>query len=184
SCSSTFKVPECSDAHCSYTQGFYGNVNGNACLPDGSTSKAQAIMAAAVDAQPGNLYNFGSTFTGNYFTLKLSDIIGKPKASDNNIFKMLPGGGTPRALIGFATYDVQNTWTDSDPLNYAKGKFGSINNNLLSQTMTLFFNISMDNTLAGVKLKTNFKTVDELGCGTDDVNPDDSGQMFTISQSV
>ncbi|WP_169051730.1 hypothetical protein, partial [Flavobacterium sp. H122] len=184
SCSSTFKVPECGDAHCSYTQGFYGNVNGNGCLPDGSTSKAQAIMAAAVDAQPGNLYNFGSTFTGNYFTLKLSDIIGQAIAADNNIFKMLPGGGTPRALAGFATYDQPDTWSDSDPLNFAKGKKGSINNNLLSQTMTLFFNISLDNTLGGVVLKTNFKTVDELGCGTDDVNPDDLGQMFTISQSV
>ena len=184
-CSSMFTTPICEATHCSYTQGFYGNVNGNACLPDGTLSKAQGIMAAAVDAQPGDYFDFGSYANGNYFRLKLSDIIGKPIASDNNIFRMLPGGGTPRKLVGWATYDVPSTWqSDSDPLNYAKGKRGSINNNLLSQTMTLFFNISMDSSLGNVKLKSDFKTVAELGCGTDDVDPNDPGQVFSISNNV
>ncbi|WP_428225426.1 hypothetical protein [Flavobacterium sp.] len=181
----TIELIPCETTHCSYTQGFYGNVNGNACLPNGTLSKAQAIMAAAVDAQPGDYFDFGSYANGNYFRLKLSDIIGKPIASDNNIFRMLPGGGTPRKLVGWATYDVPSTWqTDSDPLNYAKGKRGSINNNLLSQTMTLFFNISMDSSLGNVKLKSDFKTVAEVGCGTDDVDPNDPGQVFSISNNV
>ena len=196
SCDFTVYISPCTGAHCSYTQGFYGNVNGNACLPDGGFSKAQAIMANAVDATDGILGNsvgsvvFGNqSKNGNYFLLKLSDINtynGDAKeVAKNNIFKMLPGGGTPRALIGFATYDDTSTWyPDSDPLNYAKGKRGSINNNLLSQTMTLFFNISLDNALGSVKLKTNFKTVDEIGCGTDESNPSDPGEMFSISQNV
>ncbi|MES2813047.1 MAG: HYR domain-containing protein, partial [Bacteroidota bacterium] len=189
SCDFTVYISPCAGSNCSYTQGFYGNVNGNACLPDGGFSKAQAIMAAAVSANGGSVVFGNQSKNGNYFLLKLSDINtynGDTKeVARNNIFKMLPGGGTPRALVDFATYDDTSTWyPDSDPLNYAKGKRGSINNNLLSQTMTLFFNISLDNGLGNVKLKTSFRTVDEVGCGTDEYNPSDPGEMFSISQNV
>jgi hypothetical protein len=184
SCNFVVRVNPCNEggSHCSYTQGYYGNVNGSACLPDGGKSNAQTIMINVIKAQPDQIFNFGSTVTGNYFTLKLSDINGNPTPSLNNIFKMLPGGGKPRGLVGFATYSVPSTWSDNDPLNASKSKKGAINNNLLSQTMTLFFNKFMDATLGELQLEERFTTVD-VACGTTEQVPD-SNQEFTIPSSI
>ena len=38
---------------------------------------------------------------------------------------MLPGGGSPRKLIGFATYDMYSTWSDNDPLTSKGSRKGS-----------------------------------------------------------
>lgn len=182
-CKSTFVVPICYQPHCSYTQGFYGNVNGNGCSPNGTLFRAQAIMATAVSSQPSNSYTFGSALTGNYFLLKLNDIIGKPRAQDNFIFKMLPGSGTPRKLVSWTTYDNFSTWADNDPLNASGNKKGAINNNLLSQTMTLFFNIyAADPSLANVVLKPLFVTAD-VKCGLTNPLPD-TNQEFRIPEEV
>jgi hypothetical protein len=181
SCSATFIYPNCGAPHCTYTQGFYGNVGGTACLPDGTTTSAQGIMINALTNAGGVVY-FGSMISGNYFELKLSDINGNPTPGQNNIFKMLPGGGTPRALIDYATYDIFATWSDNDPL-YASGKkVGKINNNLLSQTMTLFFNMDIESDLALIDLEPVFATAD-VNCGSDVVIPDTT-QIFNIPQSV
>jgi c-di-GMP-binding flagellar brake protein YcgR len=181
SCSFTVLVNSCDAPHCTYTQGFYGNVNGTACLPDGGSTMAQDIMAAAL-VNVGGEYNFGSLATGNYFLLKLTDINRNHIPAQNNIFKMMPGGGTPRQLIGFATYDIFATWADNDPLNASGKKKGKINNNLLSQTITLFFNLQMDNGLGSYELTNTFATVD-VECGTDTPIPD-STQIFNVSQNV
>ncbi|MCO6173904.1 HYR domain-containing protein [Flavobacterium sp. NRK F10] len=181
SCSFTVLVNSCDSPHCTYTQGFYGNVNGVACTPGGGGIMAQDIMVAAL-TNVGGEFNFGSLSTGNYFLLKLSDINANPITAQNNIFKMLPGGGTPRKLVDFATYDIYATWADNDPLNASFKKKGRINNNLLSQTITLFFNLQMDTALNSVMLENTFATVD-VECGTDTPIPDTT-QIFTIPQSV
>ena len=180
-CEFTVIVRSCGAPQCTYTQGFYGNVGGTACLPDGTTTSAQGIMINALTNAGGVVY-FGSMISGNYFELKLSDINGNPTPGQNNIFKMLPGGGTPRALIDYATYDIFATWSDNDPL-YASGKkIGAINNNLLSQTMTLFFNMDIASDLALIDLEPVFATAD-VNCGSDVVIPDTT-QIFNIPQSV
>ena len=172
----------CNDAHCTYTQGFYGNVGGLGCTPNYGTVNSQIMMINALN-QVGGSYNFGSVITGNYFLLKLSDINGSVKPKDNNIYKMLPGGGTPRALFGFATYDTFSTWSDNDPLNSSGNKKGAINNNLLSQTMTLFFNMQVDPTLGGTQLQANFATAAAVQCGSNIPNME-TIQYFTISQNI
>jgi hypothetical protein len=108
--------------------------------------------------------------TGNYFRLFSSDITGAANIGDNKIFKMLPGGGTPRALIGYDYYDnpaaVPSSWrNDGNPLTKSGPKMGAINNNLLSQTMTLFFNTHVDPTLVGFPLEVKFATQD-VACGS------------------
>jgi hypothetical protein len=181
SCTSTFEVPICNVTHCTYTQGYYGELNGSACTPDGLPTYDHQIMINAIN-QAGGTFNFGSTGTGNYFTLKASDVYGNPDPTQNNVFVMLPGGGTPRALVGFATYDQYSTWSDGDPLNASGPNKGRINNNLLSQTMALFFNLSLDPALGDVVLTKKFATSD-VACGSDVPDPR-SYSEFTISSSV
>uniref|UniRef100_UPI002A7FB5DA T9SS type A sorting domain-containing protein n=1 Tax=Flavobacterium sp. TaxID=239 RepID=UPI002A7FB5DA len=181
-CEFTVLVNSCDAPHCTYTQGFYGNYGGLGCTPNYGTVNSHVMMINAL-TQVGGSYNFGSLNTGNYFLLKLSDVTGANIPVKNNIFTMLPGGGTPRALVGFATYDIFATWSDNDPL-YNKGtNIGRINNNLLSQTMTLFFNLQMDGSLSSVVLEPQFATAKAVSCGSD--TPDmNTVQIFKIPSNV
>ncbi|MCW1147968.1 hypothetical protein OJ995_07025, partial [Flavobacterium sp. TH16-21] len=181
-CEITIQTIPCEDGHCTYTQGFYGNYNGLGCTPDYGIVNSHTMMVNALN-QVGGLYNFGSTNTGNYFQLKLSDVTGVVRPKDNKIYKMLPGGGTPRKLSGFATYDVFSTWSDNDPLTATGSKKGAINNNLLSQTMTLFFNIQMDSSLAFFELESSFATAASVECGSNIPNME-TIQVFNIPQGI
>ncbi len=150
----------CCASYCSYTQGYYGNVNGKACLPGGGTTTAKAIMLGAVDAQPGDSVLFGLKATGKFFTLFLADV------SNDNIFKMLPGGGTPAALKGYATFSKPATWP-LVPLSAAASTYGKIKNVLLSQTMTLFFNFRVTPALSGLPIEGTLLMTSKLtACGS------------------
>ncbi len=150
----------CCASYCTYTQGYYGNVNGKACLPGGGTTTAKAIMLGAVDAQPGDSVLFGLKATGKFFTLFLMDV------SNDNIFKMLPGGGTPAALKGYTTYSKPATWP-LVPISTAASKYGKINNVLLSQTMTLFFNFRVTPGLTGLPIQGTLLMTSKLtACGS------------------
>ncbi|ESU23660.1 hypothetical protein FSS13T_23940 [Flavobacterium saliperosum S13] len=178
--SETVDLIPCEGPNCTYTQGYYGAYNGSACTPDGLPTYDHQIIVNAV-TQAGGFFRFGSVANNKYFTLYLSDVNGNPVIADNNIFKMLPGGGTPRALTGIATYGNTATW-GYVPISSGRGKYGAIGNVLLSQTMTLFFNKSLDPGLGAVELETTFATAD-VDCGSD--IPDMSSiQVFTIPQSV
>ncbi|SDG28624.1 HYR-like domain-containing protein, partial [Chitinophaga filiformis] len=135
----------CQATFCSYTQGYYGNTNGSACTPSGTSTTAKQIMSAAVDVQAGDSVIFGLKATSKYFTLFLGDI------TNDNIFKMLPGGGTPSALKGYATFNKTNTWGNV-PLLTTSNNVGKINNVLLSQTMSLFFNMYVTTTLKNLTI--------------------------------
>ena len=174
SCTARFTVAPC--AYCTYTQGYYGNIKGSACTPEGTTTNAKNIMINAITLAGGE-YDFGSTVTGNYFKLTLADI------TSNNIFKMLPGGGTPRALVGYATYSVPSTWSDNDPLKGSGSQKGRINNNLLSQTMTFFFNTQLNAEIGDFELTSTFVTADTQTCGSHTPVPG-TEQAFNIPQAV
>ena len=174
SCTARFLINEC--AYCTYTQGYYGNPKGAACTPEGTTTNARAIMINALTMEEGE-FDFGSISTGNYFKLTLADV------NSNNIFRMLPGGGTPRALIGYSTYSVPSTWSDNDPLNASGSQRGKINNNLLSQTITLFFNTRLNSQIGDFNLTNTFVTADTAFCGSHDVVYG-TEQLFTIPQPV
>ncbi|WP_415831450.1 HYR domain-containing protein [Flavobacterium terrigena] len=167
---SVFVSPCTGDTHCTYTQGFYGNSGGMGCSPVLGQVGSQAMMIKAVTNQ-GGVVNFGSVPNNNYFKLLISDINGNPNVSANNIYRMLPGGGTPRALSGYNTYSDSSTWTDNDPLNKSGSQKGKINNVLLAQTMALFFNTENDPTLSGVELQETFATGDVTYCGSNEIVP-------------
>ncbi|MDT0554349.1 thrombospondin type 3 repeat-containing protein, partial [Urechidicola sp. P050] len=139
----TISVESCID-YCSYTQGFYGNEGGLGCAPlEEERVDAEFMMNQAL-CNVGGTQVFGSMDAGSgYFTIIKAD------ATNGNLFKWLPGGGKPRALKpGINTYN---------------GKF---NNVLLSQTVTLFFNIELNGALALWKLDNEFYTSAAKGCGT------------------
>jgi len=127
-------------ASCSYTQGFYGNQGGLACIPDNQRVNAKHIMLGALKAS-GDHFDFGDKNTDKYFRLKLSDV------QDDKIFKMLPGGGPSNKLLGYTAYGLMVTWNNV-PLVDKGPRRGKIKNNLLSQTMTLYFNLHVGGVLS------------------------------------
>jgi hypothetical protein len=105
---------------------------------------------------------------------------------------MLPGGGQAvplGQLSGGATYGQVSTW-GVVPLSTAKSTYGKIQNNLLSQTIVLYFNIGLNESrpignfsLATFILKPTIVTAEATGCGETMVMPRQD-QYVTISQKV
>ncbi|HVI47330.1 MAG TPA: hypothetical protein VM802_20800 [Chitinophaga sp.] len=150
----------CCKSFCTYTQGFYGNTGGKGCTPDGRTLTSKQMMTAAVDAQPGDSVFFGLKSTARFFTLFLTDI------TNGNIYKMLPGGGTPAALKGYATFGKTSSWNNV-PITASGSNTGKINNVLLAQTMTLFFNTYLSPTLSNLPIEGDTLYTDKLtACGS------------------
>jgi hypothetical protein len=176
-CSNTSGNVTVSSAICNttLTQGFYGNLGGKDC----NNRTAIQVITAAVG---GSNKTFGAGCKS--FTLKPSDLTG----SKPNIFKMLPGGTTPAVLgcvpssgsganacfttnasanggVGTATFDCKPSWQYVTIQN-GGSKDGSINNVLLAQTMTLFFNLSNSGNLGAVVISGNKLTFNNLDCGS------------------
>lgn len=181
-CKAKFKIQNCVTTFCTYTQGFYGNCSGNACSSTSGVLMPQNIMKNAL-LNHGGEFNFGSQKTGNYFKLKLSDVFGNPTVCNNRIYKMLPGGGSPRALVNFSTNDNFSTWSDNNPMNAIGQNIGKINNVLLSQTIALFFNLEFESNLSDIVLQPQFSTVGTTFCGSN-IPVMESIQTFTISPAI
>ncbi len=148
------------ESHCTYTQGFYGNTGGKTC----SGKSALDLMIAAFDNNQGAFVVFGDQsmpVNGKYFKLYYADI------SEGHIFNMLPGSGVPDALKGSAAYNLPDSW-NLVPLSTNKGTFGKIFNNLLSQTITLWFNTQNDPDLGDFVIEDKFLiTQKSAECGSD-----------------
>jgi len=134
-CNTTVKI-------CAYNQSSYDN-NNISCVPNGISS-ARQIMLNAVDAQPGDSVIFGSKKESRFFTLKKSDI------QNGYIYKLLPGNGASKPLKGYATFTKPVTWS-----NVPLASSGAIQNELLAQTITLFFNLQLSQQLSSLPLNTN-----------------------------
>lgn len=142
----------CTDcpAACTYTQGFYGNKIGLACYINNGVSSTINSTQLMLNAF-GVLSNvvFGNVTNKRFFTLYKTDI------SNGNIFKMLPGNGNS-LLLGVdnilpydgAYYSDQSTWY-LVPIPTSGSQKGKINNQLLSQLMTLWFNLRNTSTALG-----------------------------------
>ncbi len=159
----TFVMNGCNpENYCTYTKAFYGKKNGKACDPDGNPVSPKEIMLNAFGSA-GSI-NFGAQpgDNGFKFVLRINEV------QSNFIFDMLPGGGKPDALEGNANSDPEKrTGWKYVPISTSKGNFGQIKNNLLVQTMTLFFNLSNDPGLGQVRITGKFLgTVDAWDCGS------------------
>jgi hypothetical protein len=78
---------------------------------------------------------------------------------------MLPGGSTPAALKGAATYGNTATWSYV-PISTKKNSYGTINNILLAQTMTFFFNLGWNPGAGSLAITgDHFVTIKSADCG-------------------
>ena len=158
SCNQVITVLTC-NAHCTYTQGYYGNPGGMSCA-DGEQFTTDALIAKA-------LAFYGGTMTvglpGNSVYMTAPDDI-------DDIIRVLPGGGSSYVL------PAGNIQISSSGFSSYLRK-GNINNTLLAQTITLGLNLGIDGTLGGFGLQAgmdmNDKPIElatampEGGCGSD-----------------
>ncbi len=182
----TYSMQACmAEYYCTYTQGFYGNEGGYACSTEGRGLTARQIMQSILPV--GDKQVFGLISTNRYFTLHGIDI------ANGSIFNMLPGGKTPAPLgsyPGGATYSLNASWI-AVPISKAKSTYGKIENNLLSQTIVLYFNMGLNDqgpmngnfTLANFQLKPEIITAESPDCGVTVVVPMQD-QYVTISSKV
>ncbi|HET9278111.1 MAG TPA: hypothetical protein VFN95_07980, partial [Flavitalea sp.] len=159
---------KCCETVCTLTQGAYGNPGGNICLPNGTTVNQTQIMIDALTAAPDNMAVFGRQDLNRYWVIRLSDV---NKGNNSNIFNMLPGGGPSKVfgednVAGVPEYDNAPSWPIA-PLQPSGPKAGSINNQLFSQTLTLYFNTTIaGSTLADVKLDGSWAVLAPRNCGS------------------
>jgi uncharacterized repeat protein (TIGR01451 family) len=152
SCSQELQATNC-PAACTYTQGFYGNKKGMACYTSNNTSSSISstqLMLHAFGATTSKV--FGNVANKQFFTLYKTNI------TNGDIFKMLPGMGNSLALgvdavnpFDGAYYSDDNTWY-LVPIPKNGSQKGRINNMLLAQLMTLWFNIETSAPLGTISL--------------------------------
>jgi hypothetical protein len=148
-------IPPCEGCtvYCTYTQGFYGNVNGTACYSANGTTTNISSSQLMLNAFGNTTYKvFGSTTNRQFFTLYKTDI------SNGYIFKMLPGQGNSQAIsvdakkpYNGAYYSDPTTWY-LVPLEPSGAQKGRIDNLLLSQAISLWFNLRTSSSLGSLSL--------------------------------
>jgi hypothetical protein len=156
---------DCPNA-CTYSQGFYGNATGTACYNNsGTTVSSYQLMLNAFGNTTSKV--FGSISNRRFFTLYKTDI------SSKNIYKMLPGTGNSQAIAvdnispyDGAYYSDPSTWY-LVPVQSAGSQKGRISNLLLSQTITLWFNLQTGSTLGAISLNMDtLVTTGQTSCGS------------------
>jgi hypothetical protein len=195
----TVQVINCqSGNHCTYTQGFYGNLGGLGCSggdPDGNTMEnSKTKMLNAFDLAGLNRVVFGKADIGGNPTQDRAFTLFKQDIINNNIYLMLPGGGTP-AVLGVkpggtayslpyegATFSVTNTW-NAVPIAPSGSTMGKIKNTLLAQTMALFFNMNNGTNLAGFALHDTLY-VTSFNCISGDPVPGAPILKFALPHNV
>jgi hypothetical protein len=132
-CEEVLEPLPCPQGFCFYTQGFYGNEGGLGWTVDCDMLSAMEMMQMVLPGGENEI--FGVELNNLYFTLFGTDI------SNYSIFKMLPGGKKAQPLTGIATYGSAGTWGYVPIETKSKKKYGTINNILLSQAITFYFNL-------------------------------------------
>ena len=112
---------------CSYTQGFWGNKNGLSLLTSSGILNSPLIIGGAGP---------------NTIKITSSDIV-----KLNNV---MPGGSAPGPLPNIGACNISAPCFDA---NYLTGQ-GRINNNLLSQTITLALNVRLGTTLNNIPIQS------------------------------
>ena len=147
------------ESNCTYTQGYYGNKNGNSCddgtiypNPGGANGLIYHLL------QQGGAITIGVN-SGSYKYITI------PATLDgaNKVNAVMPGGGTAGPLTHSGTgCNILNAC-----FNTYLSKVGRINNVLLSQTIALSLNIrTNDGALATFPIQNGWLTTqDEKGCG-------------------
>jgi subtilisin-like proprotein convertase family protein len=182
-CSRELATTVC-QSNCSYSQGAYGNYKGSACTTGGNTVSENEIMRNVLDNEDGDSVVFGRKDNNRYWVLKLSDV---NQGAGSNIYKMLPGG-TAAAPLGPDTYTGAPQYSNTAswpvvPLKPGNPNKGRILNSLLAQTITLYFNIHLDQNLASILLNEDTLVTSDAACGSNIVIPGTQAK-FGLPHSV
>ena len=160
----TITVPCCAVTFCSYTQGYYGNKNGNSC--DGATTYASPVALMTQLLQSGDIV-VGST-SGKYIRIPGGVDAAASAAKVNSV---MPGGGTANTLpAGTACNILSGTcFNFSGTTTTYLTKQGKINNVLLSQTITLSLNSRINSQISDFPIQAgNIVTQERVTCNNDD----------------
>jgi hypothetical protein len=153
---------------CTYTQGFYSNPKAMGCYYDNGVTTSVSSGQIMLNAFGSSTYQvFGNVANRQFFTLFKTDI------TNSDIFKMFPGFGNSQPIAvdnilpyAGAYYSDKNTWY-LVPIETNGSQKGKIKNLLLSQLMTLWFNLRTSNTLGNIDLSEDtLVTVAQTFCGS------------------
>ena len=149
-CSQSITVNPCAP-NCTYTQGYYGNTNGNSC-------NGTQTFQNPIDLIVSQLANGGDLIVGRP---GFEVIIPNSLAGATKLNSVMPGGHTPTSLNA-GNCSILNACFDA-----YLSKQGRINNVLLSQTITLALNLRMPGSTLGSLLVQNgwLATQKRNGCG-------------------
>ena len=166
---------------CTYPQGFYGLEGAHGCYNDSTILTSTQFMLNAFGTNQSVV--FGNVANRRFFTLSKKDITSKA------IFKMLPGAHPGQKIsvdnilpYNGAYYADASTWSlvPIQPTGSAKGR---INNLLLSNTITLWFNLRTSTSLGAVSLgQDTLTTSEQTSCGSG--VPIGSPTKFAIPHSI
>jgi hypothetical protein len=123
---------------CTYTQGYYGSVNGKSCDQDSLYRNAISLIKKLL--MPSPLVIGSGTRT---LTITLND--------SARLNAVMPGGGTPRIFS-----HTGNITLSSSQFAAYRSSNGRINNVLLSQTITLGLNLRIKDDLAPFILQNGY----------------------------
>jgi hypothetical protein len=156
----TVTVEVCGGPLCTYTQGYYGNVGGLSCAPDGSVFTKYTTKELIAKA----LISYGGTMYVGIKDVRHVSIMNNATDIDA-LIAVLPGGGGSSALPANPNgglFSISN-------LPQTLLKKGNINNTLLAQTIALGLNIGINGALGDFVLQAGkLTTADtEGGCGSD-----------------
>ena len=169
---------------CTYTQGFYSSPKAMGCYYGNGVAtnipSGQIMLNAFGSA---SFQVFGNVANKRFFTLFKTDI------TNGDIFKMLPGfnNSQPIAVDNIlpyngAVYSDKTTWY-LVPIETNGSQKGKIKNLLLSQLITLWFNLQNSNTLGNVDLSNDtLVTVAQSFCGSG--IPTGNAMKFGLPHSV
>ena len=129
-----------------YSQGYYGQSNGVACIRGVGGQQTAAFVGRALGVQGMTLGNMST----KYF------VVPNTPTAIAQLIKIMPGGGSPNVLVGGSTLP--------SAVASAQLKNGKINNVLLGQTVAMWLNINIPGNelgsfdLKGLKCKTTIVT--------------------------
>ena len=164
---------------CTYTQEVYSKKNNKGCQ-NGTLVGVTQIMNNAFGNDNSKV--FGNVANRRFFTLFRSDVNG------GDIFKMLPGfdGSQPIDVdivspFDGATYSDKTTWS-LVPIPTNGMQKGQISNSLLSQLMTLWFNLGNNSSFGTMTIKDTLITTAQASCGSN--TPVGVSSKFGIPHNV
>jgi len=170
-----------SQTACTYPQGFYGSQSPKGCYNNSTLATSTQFMLNAFGTDQSVV--FGNVANKRFFTLFKTDITNK------NIFKMLPGAYTGKKIgvdnilpYDGAYYADASTW-NLVPIQSTGTAIGRINNLLLANTITLWFNLRTSTSLGAISLaQDTLITSGQTGCGSG--VPVGSPTKFGIPHSI